>query len=263
MGLAAAVVAFAWAWLWLRQEVADWTERTGVPLDVPTDIATDFGLLAGSLALMAWLIGARTLLRPAHAIGIVVGAVAGWTSVAYLLFAADQFPAWTGFEGPFVMVDAFDFVVRPTWTGMAGPLALLGLTALATWVGARFRGLPTGVPGSPWGHALVGVVVLVGLGASAALQVLVWPTDVLGAWPAQELLTWPFVGLAIAVAVAWTTSGRGRATVTLNVVAALALLVYASGASIYSPAAVGLGVATVAVAAAHRPFARTLHGLLA
>jgi len=264
VGLASGAVAFGWAWLWLRQEVVAWTESSGVPLEVPTELAADFGVLTGSLALLAWLVGARTHLRPRRAVVVVAAVVLAWTIAGYLLFAAGAFPAWPAFEGPFVMVDGFDFVVRPTWTSLAGPLAVLALTALAAWVGAHFRDRRApAAPASAWGHGVVAVAAAVGVGAYVGLQVLVWPREVLGAWPASELLGWPFAGLTVAVAVAWATSGRGRATVTLNVVAALALLVYASGTTVDSVVMVGLGVVTVAVAAAHRPFARTLQGLLA
>lgn len=263
--LAAALTAFGWAWLWLRAELADWVERLGVPMDVPTDVAVDFGTLAGALALLAWLVGARTRLRPGTAVTVVAAAVLCWTAAGYALFAAGQFPAWPAFEAPFVLADQLDYEVGPTWSAFAGPLAALLLTGLAAWLGARGRDTDARpeAPGTPWGSALLAVGVVLGCGTYVGLQILVWPTDVIGAWPATELLGWPFVALALAAAVAWATSGRGRGTAALNVAAALALLTYATGTTVESPFMVVIGAATVAVAAAHRPFARTLHGLLA
>lgn len=265
VGLAAAPLAFVWAWLWLRAEVADWAGQLGVPMDVPTDLAVDFGTLAGSLALLAWLVGARTRLRTRTAVTVVATTVLCWTAGGYALFAADQFPAWPAFEGPFVMVDQLDFEVRPTWSALAGPLAVLVLTSLAAWLGAHGRGAdaPPEAPGTRWGSALLAVGVVLGCGAYVGLQVALWPTDVIGPWPATELLAWPFVALALAAAVAWATSGGGRGTAALNVAAAFALLAYATSTTVESPILIVIGTATVAIAAAHRPFARTLRGLLA
>lgn len=267
VGTIAGLAAFGWAWLWLRQELADLAAALGVPTpEVPTEVAVNFAVVTGSLVVLAWLLGARTALSAARAAALVAGSVVAWTAVAYLLFVVDQYPAWPGFEGPFVASEKgiLAFEVAPTWAAFAGPFAVLVLTTTAAWLGTRARRPTAAPPGNRWGTALAAMAVTLGVGLYTGLQVALWPSEVLGAWPANELVGWPFVSLGLATAVAWVTSGRGPWAVALSVLAAIGLLYYGSGTSdaLITVFTIPVGVATVAIAAAHRPLARALARLV-
>lgn len=262
---AAGAIASVWAWFWLGREMGNLSDELGLPVDVPSDRVVDFGILTAAMVLLAWLVGAHTRLGRLAA-PVVAGALIVWTALAYWLSdLPDVFPAWPGFEGPFDFGKTGEIVRSLTWLGIAGPLAVAVLAAVAAWLGTTGRGAatadaPTPSSASHWGSSLVGGVVVLGILAYLTLEIATWPSDLLGPWPAGDLMSEQYVYLALAVAVAWITSGRSRGVVALSVLATIGLLhsAYVTASVAESALLTLLGATTVALAAAHRPFARTL-----
>ena len=272
----AAGAASGWALLWwgqldLVRHIAQMTGINEAPEADPNHAVT-FGALVAGLALLAWLLASRPGAKARRSSVLIGGTLVAWTLAAWLLVLVPVPAWWPGPVEPAIFGDQGELVRSAAPSAYLGPLVVLVVIVAAVRVGSRFgAGIledeaahprPPSRMSSRAASGLAGAASLVGIVGVATLDLVQRSS---GAWEWADLASLTgrqFVLTAAAAAVAWVVSGAARGTAILVVAATAAVLGGDLAAeSPYETGAALLGIATAAVATAHRPLAAALDRL--